>query len=172
MKKRSEPEAWPCHCGDHWWAPLTKGFITMVSPQDADLIRDKIWTALVRRSMSVVYAKRNVTDNKTVFLHREVRPDSVQVDHRNRNGLDNRRENVRAADASLNAANRGKPTVPNPSSSFRGVHLITDRPLNKPWYVRCSNRHVGYFATEAEAAEAYDKAARELFGEFAGTNGA
>ena len=33
-----------CQCGDHAWAALTRGFITLVSPQDAWLLELRAWS--------------------------------------------------------------------------------------------------------------------------------
>lgn len=165
--KRRKPEAWCCACGDHWWTKLTRGYVTMVSPQDASLLRYYVWSAAPRPS-GRVYAQRSGPNACPVLLHRDVMPIAL-VDHIDRNGLDNRRKNIRNAGRTGNPANRVKTKNPR-SSSKKGVHLITDRAVANPWRVFCGGKHVGYFATEEDAAHAYDQAARNLYGEFARTN--
>jgi hypothetical protein len=88
------------------------------------------------------------------------------VDHANGNGLDNRRENLRLADASLNAMNRGLPS--NNTSGYKGVTRNGNR-----WIAQIHpgrHLHLGTFATPQEAARAYDAAAIHHFGEFARPN--
>jgi hypothetical protein len=86
----------------------------------------------------------------------------------NRDGLDCRRENLRAATSTQNHANTTKRR--NNSSGFKGV--FWHRRLSK-WFaqITCNGkqRHLGCFADKESAADAYARAARELFGEFART---
>jgi hypothetical protein len=104
------------------------------------------------------------------LLHREILPDAVEIDHKNHNGLDNQRENLRPANASLNMANRRKLRKANFSSPFKGVCYAPSAWPTKPWLAGCAHKYIGRFTTEIEAALAYDQAARELFGPFAKTN--
>ncbi|WP_145218498.1 HNH endonuclease [Planctomycetes bacterium TBK1r] len=90
------------------------------------------------------------------------------VDHRDRNGLNNVRENLRAATPwqnSVNTWSRGG------TSRFVGVHW--DKSANC-WCVQIRHKRkletIGYFQNEEAAAEAFDKRAIELRGEFAALN--
>jgi hypothetical protein len=91
------------------------------------------------------------------------------VDHKNGNGLDNTRTNMREATNQENARNQHKRA--GTSSQYKGVCFI---PVGGRWMasICLSGRsvHLGYHATEELAALAYDTAAREHFGEFARPN--
>jgi hypothetical protein len=91
------------------------------------------------------------------------------VDHRNGDGLDNQRHNLREADQGRNNQNARKRA--GTSSRYKGVHK--DRRTGK-WVAQITiggrRRHLGVFTEETAAALAYDEAARELFGEFARPN--
>jgi hypothetical protein len=90
------------------------------------------------------------------------------TDHKNSNGLDNRKQNLREATATQNSAHRTKPKVGQ--SQYKGV-----RPLKSGLWKACIGHNyksinLGTFTTEMEAAQAYDEAALELWGEFAKLN--
>jgi hypothetical protein len=91
------------------------------------------------------------------------------VDHWNRDGLDNRRCNLRIANYSQNAANSG-PSVRN-TSGYKGVTF--SRRADK-WQagiqVNGKFQFLGHWATREDAARAYDAAATKFFGEFAHLN--
>lgn len=95
-------------------------------------------------------------------------PSTMSVDHVNGDGLDNRRANLRLCTKSQNAQNTRRVKG---RSAFKGV--VWDCVRSK-WSARLKvgerRLMLGNFATEAEAAAAYDRAAREHFGEFACTN--
>lgn len=86
-----------------------------------------------------------------------------EIDHRNRNGLDNRKENLRFATPTQNSANR----VRKNKLGYRGVVFIKDQNTyavqlqfnGKKIYKRG-------FATAEDAAREYDKISKELHGEF------
>lgn len=160
-----------CECGDHSWSALTRGFVTLVSPEDAGFL-DLKWHAFVNQAGNV-YASRRSRRGLNGYLHRKIAGStSGEVDHKNHNGLDNRRQNLRPATKSQNAANR-KRLRANSVSSFRGVRHAK-RKLRKPWTaaITCHKKQIwiGYFATEIEAAAAYDRKALELFGSYAFLN--
>ena len=157
-----------CHCGDHAWAVLTKGFVTIVSPQDARHLQGRKWCALVNTTGALVYAG-TTEKNKNVLLHRQilgVAVDAVGIepDHKDHDGLNNRRKNLRPATRSQNCANSRQQSG---VSGFRGVGI--DRKAGR-WIAKISGQHIGAFNTPEEAARAYDSAAGEFFGEFATLN--
>lgn len=89
-----------------------------------------------------------------------------QVDHRNGNGLDNRRCNLRSATHSQQQQN----TPPQRGRLFKGVSKTkTNRWVAK---IKASDKVVslGTFKCPLEAAKAYDAAAKKYFGEYARTN--
>jgi hypothetical protein len=89
-------------------------------------------------------------------------PTANHIDHKDWNGLNNQRNNLRSASHSQNLGNgRFRRGI----SGFRGVAAVGDR-----WRAYVAGIHLGTFATPEEAARAYDAAAIARFGEFATTN--
>lgn len=117
------------------------------------------------------YARITV-NGKQVRLHREIskRKDKnvILSDHKNNNRLDNRRENLRETTFKNNARNVSKQKT-YATSIYMGVHKIKNRYISQicPDGKRIS---IGSFIKEIDAAKAYDKKAREIYGEFANTN--
>jgi hypothetical protein len=92
-----------------------------------------------------------------------------EIDHKNHNTLDNRRENLRRCTHRQNLFNQKKPS--NNTSGFKGVYL--DKRRNK-WRasIMVNNKTVflGHYLTATKAAQAYDVAAKKFYGEFAHFN--
>jgi hypothetical protein len=88
------------------------------------------------------------------------------MDHKNRNGLDNRLTNLRPATSSQNKGNRGPQR--NNTSGFKGVSYDKQR---RKWRVtvRITQRSIycGLFLTKQDTARRYNEVARERFGDFA-----
>ena len=144
-----------------------RGYVS-VSPEDAPLATQFRWHLTAGK-----YAAARV-GGKAVYLHRMIvgrintdLPDRWEVDHIDRDGLNCCRANLRAATRSQNLANRGR--FRNSTSGYKGVVRKGDK-----WVatIRCSNEsyYLGVHPTAEAAARVYDAKARELFGEFAGTN--
>ena len=114
---------------------------------------------------------QNPEEREYFSLHRVIMgsPESFVVDHINGNTLDNRKINLRVCSFKDNTRNR-KPHAGS-SSQYKGVgwHKHSGK-----WAasIRVDNKLIslGYYHIEKEAAEAYDKAALEHFGEFARLN--
>lgn len=121
------------------------------------------------------YARRMSTINgrhgRSVLMHRVIAKAKKGefVDHINGNPLDNRKENLRIVTLQQNSANKRKKC--KSSSQFKGV--IYNKNSNK-WHARIGHlnksKHLGCFDCEHAAGHAYNKAAIELFGEFACIN--
>lgn len=145
-------------------------FWTLVDEADFDLLRASRWY-VYKRDRGTQYALRDRVDEKgTERLHRVLlnAPRGALVDHRNLNGLDNRRENLRLSTTSSNLCNRGA-TKAN-KSGFKGVSWSAkDRcwraviTFQRKWYF------LGNFSTPEAAARAYERAALRLHGDFART---
>lgn len=101
---------------------LQKNFIMKCDIELKQIVEDSIWTAWKGQDKKVYYARRRASvkknQNYTMF-HRLVCPDFIQVDHINRDGLDNRRENLREG-VECNPKNKGIQI--NNTSGIAGVY--------------------------------------------------
>lgn len=96
-------------------------------------------------------------------------PATLEVDHRNHNLSDNRRENLRLCTHVLNMQNKQSHT--GSTSQFKGIYW---EKTNGKWRAQIKSpgqrKHLGYFWDEHDAARAYDMAAKKHFGDFAYLN--
>jgi hypothetical protein len=103
------------------------------------------------------------------WMHKEVMKSQEMFDHKNRNKLDNRKENLRAATKSQNTANTG--VARDSKTGLKGVWFRKDRNRYAFSIVKDGVVHSKKnFKNSIDAALAYDEKARELFGEFACVN--
>ena len=102
------------------------------------------------------------------FLYYDSWPEEF-IDHINNVKTDNRIENLREATLQQNL--RNQKSRAGSSSRYKGISFEKRR---QKWKVelRYSGKikYVGYYTSEEEAARAYDKAARELHGDYARLN--
>jgi len=152
---------------------LTQGQYAIVDQQDFEALNLFKWCAAKDYDTfyAIRYARIN-NKNTTIKMHRQIMnaKENDIVDHHDKNGLNNTRENLRIATAAQNNANsrrgmnRGK-------SKYKGV--CRDERCGK-WRagIKCEGKHIhlGMFEDEIEAAKAYDEAAKKYHGEFAVLN--
>lgn len=151
---------------------LTKGKITLIDDEDFEKISKYSWRALKTKNnwYAVAWEKNNRSHRKLLLLHRVITsaPAALEADHRDGNGLNNRRYNLRLCSHSQNHQ-AFQTKSKKASSKFRGVRF-----KNRSWdaQIKVSGKsvHLGRHPTEEDAARAYDKKAREVFGEFAHPN--
>lgn len=154
--------------------PLTQGKVAVVDDEDFELLNQYKWRT--DKGSKTFYGIRTFWDRKkkryySVMLHREIMrtPKGIEVDHINGNGLDDRKQNMRNCTRAEQSWNR--PPNTNSASKYKGVCWDKNR---KKWTARIGlNRtlmFIGRYDFETSAARAYDKKARELFGEFAWLN--
>lgn len=150
---------------------LTKGKLATVDDADFDWLSKYRW-----HLQSAGYAARregtgNGNRGKIVLMHRVILgiPSGLRGDHIDGDKLNNTRANLRIATAQEN--NRNRKPLEGSSSHFKGV--CWNRQVGK-WraqiMVARRTRTIGDYATELQAAAAYDTEARRLFGPFAWLN--
>ncbi len=157
---------------------LSQDKVAIVDDKDFERVSQFKWH--LSRCKRSYYAKRSIKINgrgATVLLHRFIlglRPGDPDVDHANRDGLNNHRSNLRLATKRQNMHNRRKTYLRSghrTSSKYKGV--CWHRHIRK-WAasirVNGKLRHLGYFASEIKAAATYDRAAVRAFGKYARIN--
>jgi len=142
---------------------LTRGKFAIVDAEDFEWLNQWKWYCDIRG-----YAIRHTDPKHVVYMHREIlkTPKGLVSDHINQNKLDNRRENLRTATHSQNKTNR--PMQANNKSGYKSVYWDKSR---QKWFVNIrlngKSKTLGRFENKEEEALAYNKKAKELFGEFA-----
>lgn len=156
---------------------LSNHLETLVDDDDYDKFSSFKWGIVSNRTHKYVARgtrKKGMKYTK-ILLHREIMnaPSDMMVDHINGNTLDNRKENLRLTTRAGNLRNSKQRA--DSKTNFKGV----SRKVSKVGTIRFVARiqidvnrrlFLGYFKTEQEAAEAYNKAALTYFGEFAKIN--
>ena len=103
-------------------------------------------------------------------MHRQIlhlTSPNILVDHINGNGLDNRRENLRICTHSQNCRNRRISSINK--CGVKGVTKYKDQ-WKATIFINKKQCHLGYYDNKRDAGKAYDKKAKEVYGEFAYLN--
>lgn len=148
------------------YIPLTQGKIAIVDAADYEWLSQWNWYA--QRSKRTFYAVR-VEKQKPVFMQNELfsQYSLALADHKDGNGLNNRRENLRSANTKQNRWNSC--ATSRNLSGLKGVS-----PKGGRWQARINVdgrvRSLGCFDTAKQAAEVYDAEVLRLRGNFARLN--
>jgi len=150
---------------------LTRGYKAIVSDEDYDLVSKHKWCY-----HSDGYAHSRIKWNgkhRMILMHRLildiVDTPELHVDHKDMDGLNNTRDNIRACTRSQNFANQR--SYKGSKCKYKGVFK---RMNYDKWRARLrlngKQIHLGDYSTPEEAAIAYNKGALKYFGEFARLN--
>jgi hypothetical protein len=152
---------------------LTQGKVAIVDDDDYERLSQFKWHA--RKREKTYYAMRSLPIGNGKYLrvrmHRDILnvSEDTQIDHIDRNGLNNQKSNLRPCDHAENQWNTDAP-ITNTS----GVKGVSWDKTNRKWLVQlhCRNKkiHLGRHPDKEEAVKIYDNAAKEHFGEFARPN--
>jgi len=149
--------------------PLPCGRVAIIDADDFERVSAWRWRSKPPHGRGKVWYVYTWIRRKPVLLHRFImnaQPGDPQIDHRNHDGMDNRKANLRFATQSQNNANMRTTN----STGYRGVCRVERGRFKATISHRqrgVKNLYLGRFATAEEAARAYDLAALARFGEFA-----
>ena len=144
---------------------LSNGQIALVDDEDFGFLSQYRWYLSVQK-----YAAR-MSGRKQLYMHRVImgNPPGKEIDHINYDGLDNRKQNLRVCEHRENI--RAQRRTNRGTSQYRGVHFDASRITQRnKWAAKImvdrKTIHIGRYATEKDAAWAYQQAARRYFGNF------
>lgn len=146
---------------------VSPDFVAVVDAADFHLVSQFSWSVKRVPNGKTFYAQ----STKGLLMHRLIMGVDCPVDHKDGDGLNNRRENLRAATQSQNCANRRKHQIGK--SKYKGV-----TPRGKKWAAEVRRRagrgmdcfYLGLFDTEEAAAAAYNLKAAEIWPEHSRPN--
>lgn len=141
--------------------PLSQGLFAIIDREDLEKVNRYKWFA--HKSRNTFYAETKVKGDLLKMHHLILGPPFTPVvDHINRDGLDNRKLNLRKTDFHGNAENKG--VYKNNKSGVPGVYFSKNRRGNKKWCAQITRQGkqklIGAFETFDEAVTARKEAER------------
>lgn len=167
---------------------LSRGFVAIVDDEDYERLNKYNWWVTKKSKDKCFYAIRSLKrvkiqsppgtykyKTKIILMHNDIAtsPVGFHWDHVNRNGLDNRKCNLRPSTIGQNNCNQGKRG--DSKNPYRGIkQRVLKSGKGGLWIARIKvigNRFESKgFKTAREAAEEYNRMAQLYHGEFAGLN--
>lgn len=145
--------------------PLTQGKFALISDKDWPLVRKYKWCAAFDKVRGAWYATTRQLKHRpqTFSMHRLILgfPYKRYADHRNGDGLDNQRSNLRVATGTQNRVN--SKVRMDSQSGITGVYLHQDG----GWVAYVGMRYLGYYRTREAAIKVRIRAAKQAYGRFA-----
>jgi len=148
---------------------LNYGLVAQVDDEDFSYLNQFKWYA--KKDKKTIYVIANKTQKNNLHESSMARlimktPDDLEVDHIDHNGLNNQKSNLRNCSRNENMQNK----TSSSSSGYLGVHINRNKYIVAHIKIKNKMAHLGTFKTIEDAAKAYDKKAKELYGEFANLN--
>jgi len=155
---------------------LTRGKVALVDDEDFELLSQNKWYAQKYSKTDTWYAARRIwkvdgNKDKTILMHIQImgtKP-GFEIDHKDTNGLNNQKPNLRYCTSSQNQMNTKKRK--GCTSKYKGIYWDNQM---KSWRVRVKKdgkiMYQKLFKDEISAAIAYNNAAIIHFGDFARLN--
>lgn len=140
--------------------PVSGGHTAFVDDEDYDALKGFKWHAKTTGA-GAVYPRTGEN-----YMHRMILkpPAGLEVDHIDRNPLNNTRVNIRFCTHAENCRNRR-------GGKGGEYHGVSRHKRGNKWQVHLQEKdmrlYLGIFSDKVEAAKAYDTAARKHHGEFA-----
>jgi hypothetical protein len=146
--------------------PLTNNNFAIVDDNDYNFLIKYKWHSYQDPLSKIWYAKRSF-HGKTIRMHNQIM-NAKNIDHKNHNGLDNRKDNLRKCTRSQNKKNNHG--YKNNTSGFKGVYLDKNVTTQHKWraIIRVNNKNIslGYYDTPEKASEIFNNKSKEIYGEF------
>jgi hypothetical protein len=153
---------------------LSRGYLAQVDDKDYTWLSAHSWHVYKKKNRNTLYAERTFRVNgvsRHEAMHRlvlAVTDPKIQVDHKDGDGLNNQRHNLREATHSQNQHNRKRRR--DGISQHKGVGKHSSGLWRARIVINKKETQLGYFHSERDAALAYNYAATQCFGKFARLN--
>ena len=157
---------------------LLRGGEALVDDEDYERVRKHKWYLVQSKSggkyaNAVIKAKDGgYPTGKAINIHRfilNLTRSKIQVDHKDRDGLNNQKCNLRKCTPQQNCFNTA-PNRSNKTSKYKGVRKATKLTFAACISLNYKTYNLGRYKKEKDAAVVYDAVARYYMGEFAYTN--
>jgi hypothetical protein len=151
---------------------LTQGKFALVDDEDFEWLNQWKWCYHKEKNKNTGYVVRAI-NKKLIRMHRQILNlifgDKKDADHKDHNGLNNQKNNLRIVTSQENRRNSLK--IKNCFSKYKGVSLHKS---TKKWrayiVINYKQKHLGLFISEKKAAKVYNQAAIKYFGKHAYLN--